>query len=538
MMASSRTMRSSHLANPLDATTRDATSLRREIHKVRDKQTSLENWAEPPLRTPAPSFEDYKGLERQGVLENMAPLGSFPNNKVKQRLKTLNGPRRSAQSKGALEEEAATPEPTAPPVSRRSEPRKSESRTSNLSSREKDEDRDYTPPAAAKSMSAREASSQITPNYVNSRSSTREPRLRGIVDAAVKRAEELKNPYLGKALKELYNRSLHDRGMAELLDAVLSQKPTEKQTSDFQAMVKRTRKELKDADKEAQRRSSKTPVSRSKSSLQSPARSDEDTAAQHGVNTEEPLDAPGSKTDQVPNPPLTKQRAKRMETNGTPSKGERPSKRMKRTYSNASSTSSLSSITSDNFQRSPRPNLSKDSITINLEDFYCPPPPLPPPEYRNIGLHFKLAPPKMHTFPLKQSKSTNKTSATSAAITVEEVADDLAVWRAKLVKDQEYTVHDSAVRDPPAAKAPQQRRKSHQIASPLPLRSQQTRLRNGVNRHEIADDHDLPSSGSSYHGELLAPPGADGHMVTRGTTPNQLGRPPKNVKKAARIKMS
>ena len=522
-------MRSSRLASPMDTAPRDSLSVKREVQKTRDKQRSLGDWVEPPLRTPAPSFEDYKGLERQGVLEHMAPLGSFPNHKVKQRLKALNGPRRTTQSKNMMmEDEAATPEPTAPSLSHRSESRKSESRSSNVpNSRLKDEDQDYTPPTVAKPTTAKAASSQTTPNTVYSRSGTREHRLRVIVESAVKRADELKNPYLGKALQELYNRSLRDRTMAELLDAVLSQKPTEKQTTDFQAMVKLTRREIKDAEKESLRQSSKTPGSNSKTSLKSSSKSDAGNAAHRGVTAEEVSDAPGSKTNRDTNLPSSKQRSKRIETNGTPSKPERPAKRMRRTYSNASSTSSLSSLTSDNFQRSPRPTFSKDPFANNG------PPPLPPPEYRHLGLG-----PKLHTFPLNRSKSSNKTPVTSAAPAADVPADEVAARRRQLQKTFEYTVNDSAVRDAPAAKPPQQRRKSHQVGSPLPLRTQQTRLRNGVHRHDLGDDHEFHSSSSSYHGELLAPPTADGHMVTRGATPNQLGRPPKHGKKSARIKMS
>ena len=527
-MASSRMMRSSRLASPMDTGPRDSASTKREVQKTRDKQRTLGDWVEPPLRTPAPSFEDYKGLERQGVLEHMAPLGSFPNHKVKQRVKVLNGPRRATQSKNMMmEDEAATPEPTAPSHSHRSESRKSESRSSNVpNSRLKDEDQDYTPSTVAKSTTAKAASSQTTPNTVYSRSGTREHRLRVIVESAVKRADELKNPYLGKALQELYNRSLRDRTMAELLDAVLSQKPTEKQTTDFQAMVKLTRREIKDAEKESIRQSLKIPIPgfKSKTSLKSPSKPGGGDAANRGVTAEEVSDAPGSKTNKDTNLPSSKQRSKRMETNGTP-KSERPTKRMRRTYSNASSTSSLSSLTSDNFQRSPRPTFAKDPFANNG------PPPLPPSEYRQLGLG-----PKLHTFPLNRSKS-NKTPVTSAAQAVDVPADEVAARRRQLQKRFEYTVNDSAVRDAPAAKPPQQRRKSHQVGSPLPLRTQQSRLRNGIHRHDLGDDHEVPSSSSSYHGELLAPPSADGHMITRGATPNQLGRPPKH-KKSARIKMS
>ena len=54
-----------------------------------DSRTFMDKWVEPPLREPAPSFEDYKGLERHGVLEKMVPLGEKPTPKLLQRLKLL-----------------------------------------------------------------------------------------------------------------------------------------------------------------------------------------------------------------------------------------------------------------------------------------------------------------------------------------------------------------------------------------------------------------------------------------------------------------
>ena len=529
-MASSRTMRSSRLASPLATTSRDNfAKVEKGTAKPRERQPSLGNWIEPPLRAPAPSFEDYKGLERQGVLEHMAPLGSLPNHKVKQRLKALNGPRRPTQlrngSNVVTEEEAATPEPAPAPISRRSEPRKSESRI--LASKEKDEDRDYTPASTTRPSSAKGASAQVTQNTVNSRSSAREQRLRGIVESALKRAEELNNPYLGKALQELFNRSLHDRTMADLLDAVLSQKPTVEQTSAFQAMVKQTRKEIKEAEKQALRQSSSAPGSSLKASLKSPSKGDGSSGVRRSMTTDL-SDAPGPNANQDTNTPSKKNHSKRMETNGISSKAERPAKRVKRSYSNASSTSSLSSLTSDHSPRSPRTKHDYANRDRPL---------LPPPEYRHHGLDHGVGP-KLHTFPLKKTKPASKGSSTPDAPAAEPSVDEVAAKRRGMQKAFDYTVNDSALRDPPAVKLLQQRRKPNKVASPLPLRTQQTRLRNGAHRLDLVEDNDVPSSASSFHGEFLAPPTVDGQMLTRGATPSQLGRPPKQVKKGARIKMS
>ena len=61
--------------------------------KSKEESHSLSDvWEEPPVRTPAASFEDVPGLDRHGVLEHMAPLGTLPNQKILQRLKVL-GPR-------------------------------------------------------------------------------------------------------------------------------------------------------------------------------------------------------------------------------------------------------------------------------------------------------------------------------------------------------------------------------------------------------------------------------------------------------------
>lgn len=44
-------------------------------------------WKEPRITSPRPSFQDHRGLERQGVLTNMMPLGVFPSNKFRARTK-------------------------------------------------------------------------------------------------------------------------------------------------------------------------------------------------------------------------------------------------------------------------------------------------------------------------------------------------------------------------------------------------------------------------------------------------------------------
>ena len=93
MAASVRGLRkSSRMSSPANLTTTPKgkdDSPGEAIQVKSDGKTFLDNWVEPPLRAPAPSFEDYKGLERHGVLEKMLPLGEKPTPKNLQRLKLL-----------------------------------------------------------------------------------------------------------------------------------------------------------------------------------------------------------------------------------------------------------------------------------------------------------------------------------------------------------------------------------------------------------------------------------------------------------------
>src|SRR5439155_4681710 len=78
------------------------------------KKTFMDQWVEPPVRQPQPSFQDYKGIERHGVLEQMAPLGVLPAVKAKSKGKG-EALRRSTQLRNgessAPKERPSTPDP-------------------------------------------------------------------------------------------------------------------------------------------------------------------------------------------------------------------------------------------------------------------------------------------------------------------------------------------------------------------------------------------------------------------------------------------
>ena len=77
--------------------------------KQNGQQISLDSWVEPPLRAPAPSFEDSRGLERMGVLENMHPLGTAPSQRLLQKLKLTYTKPSPRATPAQVMEEVVTP---------------------------------------------------------------------------------------------------------------------------------------------------------------------------------------------------------------------------------------------------------------------------------------------------------------------------------------------------------------------------------------------------------------------------------------------
>lgn len=486
----------------------------------RDEDLS-EEWTEPPLRAPAPSFEDYKGLERHGVLEHMAPLGTLPGNKVKARLKHHEGPRRGALLKNGdargAKEEVNTPEPPPALTTRRSEPRRAEDRQSKISSlRERDTNHEYTPDGNAKTTPVK-APSIHAARHGNSSSRTSEDKskLEKIVDSAVLRASELGDQVLGIAVKQLYEESLHNRELADLLDAVLTQKPTSSQTNQFQSYIKAARKKIRAGE-------DVTPVSQSKSPA---AKSTRTSVARNFASPHS--SAPGLNHLS----PISKQRASRqhinlMDMNGSSSKDERPAKRMKRSMS-VSSDSSLSSLDS-----------AVEDFAPTLEPALSSAPNQPPP--RNI-VQTRPQPsmgPRLGSFSTRPSDPSTRrpiiSSPNPSFVPAPKPAVDITEQRKLLLQKNfsDFISRDSAIRTSPAPV---------NIIQPAPLtvlaeRGQQARLRNGTGLRNKKDEYEvLDSPTSSNYGDLLVPPPPG---AARGGTPNQLGRPRKEVKKAARIKMS
>jgi len=527
-MASSRhNMR--RRTSPTNTSSPKNTSLRNEALFEINREDSSEEWTEPPLRAPVPSFEDYKGLERHGVLEHMAPLGSLPNSKVRARLKQHEPPRRATHLKNGelrgLKEEVSTPEPAPLVAARRSEPRRTEERTTKVSSsRERDTDHDYTPTfkGSTRAVLARPASTHpVLPGPVSSRTAQGRLRLKQIVDSAVARANELGDPILGNAVMELYTESLHNPTVADLLDAVLTQKPSPAQTADFQSRIKAARKRYRE------HQVSQNPSSKAVSNSPA-AKSARSSVTRHcdsakNLSTPPILNSHPSNSNHHSSQPISDT----MEANGSPSKDERPPKRIKRSESASSDSSLLSSLDSaiDDEELPPTIELSAVTISNHASNQKLPQSKAQSSNGPKLGT-FSLRP----TDPLARRPILSRTSSNPPPY-------DAAAKKREELRLM-YNQILGAPRESSIRGSPSPMYSSHSTPPILALteRNQEGRLRNGSSQRRGRDDYEaLDSPGSSNFGEVLIPPPGG---ASRGATPNQIGRPPKGLKKAARIKMS
>jgi hypothetical protein len=203
------------------------------------------------MRTPAPSFADYPHLsiERHGVLENMAPLGTLPSSKVKKSAKA-DAPRRPLTSK---KPDSATPTPreiTTP------EPPVNVSRRSSVS--RKPEDGDWNPKTPSGQTSARKVavrgslanqlqSAQGSPAQSLSLSKSKDERhllkIDQIIEHAVEEALQVRRYPTAYALRTLYNDHRTNPRIVRLLELVINSRADEAQLREFEALMRYKKKE-------------------------------------------------------------------------------------------------------------------------------------------------------------------------------------------------------------------------------------------------------------------------------------------------------
>ena len=474
-------------------------------------------WVEPHLRPSAPSYRDYANhYQGNSSTKYMKALGQRPTQADKEKIFHVD----KRDKKRGVRKDTDTREAT-PGVPRESEARVSEPRVSAPpSTNGKDVDGDYVPQGSLRAPLTK-AKDQLQPKPFDPDDPKGPMRLKGVIEAVIQRATARKTLELGRAVERVWHDSFQEPAIADLIDAVLTQRPKPEQTAEFQRRVKDAKAQIKEA--EALTKNPSTDKG-SKSKTSSPlANGDRGSVKRRLEVTDESSEAPGSNINGASANPAMQQHDENMNAHGTPSK--RSTKRMKRSTSTSSLTSSLSSISSSEHDLPP-PTASDPAATI-------------PPESSTSSSDKPQVWPKMHSFLLNnQSKSSNKRSISSPAPSVDDTPEEAAAKRRKLQKTFDVTVNNSELREP-LTTISQQMAESPPAES-LPPRSKSSRMRNGTTPHGLDEDYGAESSLSPppTNGDLLAPPSADDHLLARGTTPTRLGRPPKYPRKGARIKMS
>jgi hypothetical protein len=255
-------------------------------------QSSLDAWIEPPLKNPTASFEEH-GFARFGVLENMAPLGVPPSQRMKAKARAIAEPatRRSTSGRNGnllVPEEAvmSTPEMTPAPEGLRDD---SDGQDGDDVSAEpaapevdEDEDDDWVPKKSkAKSQVAKTPVRGKTPIQNKTPSQTKTPikNMNGVrsvsgaasgsvarsvslgqdagsagaaeqmlqiaVNHAIARARDVKTHAIEYALQLLHEESLKDRTVRDMLEGIIYQTASSAQFAAFRRFIKDAKKRYK-----------------------------------------------------------------------------------------------------------------------------------------------------------------------------------------------------------------------------------------------------------------------------------------------------
>ncbi|KEF52178.1 uncharacterized protein A1O9_11805 [Exophiala aquamarina CBS 119918] len=228
-----------------------------EVHHLRNgQQTSLDKWIEPNVRTAVPSFEDTKGLERVGVLENMQPLGVPPSHRLLQKLK-LNYTRPSPRATPVQTDEVFTPlpeqekldsaSPLEPEILRGlspDPPRHSDTIVISSPPRGRPSRREVAEMSQASNVSPSGVRLSFTPsNHTSTKPASiqehlRQDRINSHLELALQEAQDKGTPNLIPGLEKLREDAQLIPELYNVIEAIIQQSPTNKQFRTFKRYIK------------------------------------------------------------------------------------------------------------------------------------------------------------------------------------------------------------------------------------------------------------------------------------------------------------
>ena len=514
-MASSRsTRKSSRNATPDSAPSHHLPVTGFNTFHQKANGNTVEEWPDKSA-SPGPNAQRSPGIEQFRALPHTASAGTTTGPKLKLRVKQYDPTPRLAKTTKNGDSHTLRATPKNPDPSSAS--RHSDMKSTDIAFSAKQPAkaalayRDDAPTGrAADESPASNSLSQLAPPTPKVSTPGGEGYLHQVVESAVHRARDLGNETLGLAIYRLYEDSRQNSALAELLEAVLSQRPSPQQAREFQAYIRSVRKQIKMESIAAQASTKPASTSELRESAKSRPRVTRRSRSRNLASSSEPG-------------PITTPRPAKHPLNGdmdgtSPLSDEPPAKRSKRS-DRASSTSSLSSTHSLDLETDDLPAIDGSGSAVTG------------PKLRS-GLG-----PKPPNLLGKQTTGTKRAGGALVGPNGKGDRDDagiaeLAVKKRKLARTfDDLKVEPSDIRNPP--------RPTH--SSPAITRHVAAFDTASAPRLSKAQDlEDIRSPASSAQGDFLIPPppGALRSSRSRGATPVALGRPRTTVKRSARVKMS
>ncbi|KAF2487114.1 hypothetical protein BDY17DRAFT_3397 [Neohortaea acidophila] len=272
-MLGTRTLRDRSTSHDPDVAQTTAAAKTDAKTKTQSKTTPGQ-WVEPSLAQ-QPSYKDHKGVSYYpGVSEHMQALGEAPLARVKARVKP-DGARKSlllgkgGGAAGGVEAQE-TPEGTPVPLQTAAQAAKETAENSRMVLVVDDEnDADYAPtgagskkkeraarprsaklpPAAAAAATTGSVKPKITLTHaaLNKNRVYDARKMLAVVDQAKMRANAAGKPDLAAAVEEIYQDSLKNARLTELLESILLQTANKTQLAEFHAYVRAAKRRIRDA---------------------------------------------------------------------------------------------------------------------------------------------------------------------------------------------------------------------------------------------------------------------------------------------------
>lgn len=550
----------------------------------------MDKWLEPRLPKPTPSFQEH-GLQRHGVLLNMAPLGVMPVIKLKKGAKAEAARQALAVTRESTPVEApnvatVTPEPTAPVSRLRSDSAKVD-------------DADYEPKTTHTVTSARKSAPGRSPKRLffvpflpkspspersrsksESKSASNNIPLEKIVESARRQALAAGRYPTQYAIQKLFEKSEGNERMLKMIETAYLNPKDIHQTAEFQTIItyfKQLGRHSGEALEQARSMGNGTPTINAPSpwlSHESPSKNT--TSGVAAATLKMPSEARNSPRHLRKSPQKSPQTehahvAKKQKSNDFMQRSIEPSPTPSdhRTYEPmlpppdfSSSTSSLSSLDEEIIREYAAPSMEIDrdhdhdrdhdrANTPTTSATHARSSTQPTKKAKSVG-------PKLHTFPtnnnvapVSSSPSSsvppapvfhNKKRFGSAAGCVLDRADaDIARRKKASSLTNSAPQAESSIRTPMAVS--EEHEPAPIVANPgaVPVNApavarsgQILRFRTGQAKKNEAEVLSSPTV-LSFQGELPGPPYTDD---SRAGTPNAAGRPSRKTKPGLRIKSS